>query len=392
MAADPQLLVFVGGLSGEPVVEMVGAAQRAVALDTVARGAESRAFRKIILVTDSPELASQMDDQIAVEISGPAFVFGRRLREVIEHHDIQRPFYMGGGGLPLLSSDDLARTARRLSRTSRTAITNNLFSADLVAFTPGEAIKRVTVEPHDNALALRLRDEAGLQVVPLPRNATTQFDLDTPTDLAILKLHPACGPQARLYLEGLDLDTTALTRIMDIMTDTSRQLLVAGRMPSYVWSYIERETACRVRVLSEERGMRADGREERGDVRSLVGLHYQQVGPRRFFQDLAQLSDAAIIDSRVLFGHLGLRPSPCDRFNSDLLRPDEIEDTAVRAFTEAALTAPIPIVLGGHSVVSGGLWALAEAAWAAAGPREEMRISEERTTTVSSLRPNGSRS
>lgn len=364
MGADPQLLIFVGGLNGEPVVEMVGAAQRAVALDTVTRAAESRAFSQVVLVTDTPELADQMDDGIAVEISGPDFVFGRRLREVIERHKIRRPFYMGGGGLPLLTTNELARTARRLSRASSTAITNNLFSSDLVAFTPGEAIQRITVEPHDNALSLRLRDEAGLRVVPLPRNATTQFDLDTPTDLAILKVHPACGPWARAHLDGLNLDTSSLTRIMRVMTDTSRQLLVAGRMPSYVWSYIERETACRVRVLSEERGMRADGREDKGEVRSLVGLYYQQVGPRQFFRDLAQLGDAAIIDSRVLFGHLGVRPSPRDRFNSDLLRPAEIEDSTVRAFTEAALTASIPILLGGHSVVSGGLWALVEAAWA----------------------------
>ncbi|TAK27876.1 MAG: hypothetical protein EPO21_23370 [Chloroflexota bacterium] len=371
MATDPQLLIFVGGLTGEPVVEMVGAAQRAVALDTVARATQSGAFAQIVLVTDSPELAGQMDGHVTVEMSGPAFVFGRRLRDVIERHNVRRPFYMGGGGLPLLSSEELARLAKRLSRASGTAITNNLFSSDLVAFTPGRAITRITVEPHDNALSLRLRDEAGLRVIPLPRNATTQFDLDTPTDLAILKVHPACGPRARAYLNGLDLDTTSLTRIMTLMTDTSRQLLVAGRMPSYVWSYIEQETACRVRVLSEERGMRADGREDRGEVRSLVGLYYQQVGPRQFFRDLSQLGDAAIIDSRVLFGHLGLHPSPRDRFNSDLLRPDQIEDAAVRTFTEAALTAPIPIVLGGHSVVSGGLWALVEAAWAAAGTRED---------------------
>ena len=367
MAADPQLLIFVGGLSGEPVVEMVGAAQRAVALDTVTRATESRAFAQIVLVTDSTELAGQVNSRVAVEMSGPAFVFGRRLREVIERHNIRRPFYMGGGGLPLLSSHELARMARRLSRASGTAITNNLFSSDLVAFTPGEAIKRITVESHDNALSLRLRDEAGLRIVPLPRNATTQFDLDTPTDLAILRVHPACGPRTRTYLEEQDLDTTALTRIMSVMTDTSRQLLVAGRMPSYVWSYIERETACRVRVLSEERGMRADGREDKGEVRSLVGLYYQQVGPRQFFRDLAQLGDAAIIDSRVLFGHLGLRPSPEDRFYSDLLCPDQIQDRTLREFTEASCDSTIPIVLGGHSVVSGGLWALVEAAWANQG-------------------------
>jgi hypothetical protein len=36
----------------------------------------------------------------------------------------------------------------------------------------------------------------------------------------------------------------------------------------------------------------------------------------------------------------------------------------VREFTQAALSAAVPVVLGGHSLVSGGLYALVEAAWA----------------------------
>jgi len=36
------------------------------------------------------------------------------------------------------------------------------------------------------------------------------------------------------------------------------------RVSSTTWSYLERETACRTRVLSEERGMRASGRQARG--------------------------------------------------------------------------------------------------------------------------------
>jgi hypothetical protein len=36
----------------------------------------------------------------------------------------------------------------------------------------------------------------------------------------------------------------------------------------------------------------------------------------------------------------------------------------LRRFTEAALACPIPLVLGGHTLVSGGLYVLIEAAWA----------------------------
>ncbi|HEY8884495.1 MAG TPA: hypothetical protein VIO35_04220, partial [Chloroflexota bacterium] len=58
-----------------------------------------------------------------------------------------------------------------------------------------------------------------------------------------------------------------------------------------------------------------------------------------------------------------LRLSASDRFHSDLLQPEAIVDPVARAFTQAALAAPIPVVLGGHSLVAGGLWVLSDAAW-----------------------------
>src|SRR6185437_7376806 len=86
-------------------------------------------------------------------------------------------------------------------------------------------------------------------------------------------------------------------------------------------------------------------------------------GPERCCGQLADLGNAAFNDSRVLCNHPRINPSPSDRFYSDLLRPDAIEDAIVRDFTRAAANAPIPIVLGGHSLVSGGLWTLIDATW-----------------------------
>jgi len=79
---------------------------------------------------------------------------------------------------------------------------------------------------------------------------------------------------------------------------------------------------------------------------------------------LSALGQAAFIDSRVIFAHRGLWPLTADRFYSDLRQPDKIADPFVRHFTEAAMQAPTPIVLGGHSLVAGGLYALIESAWA----------------------------
>ena len=109
--------------------------------------------------------------------------------------------------------------------------------------------------------------------------------------------------------------------------------------------------------------MRADGRDVRGEARSLLAYHLEQAGARRFFDELARLGQAAFIDTRVILAHFGLDLPPRDRFASDLGQPEDIADPFLRAFTEGALEAAIPVVLGGHSLVSGGLMALTDAAW-----------------------------
>ncbi|GAG73514.1 unnamed protein product, partial [marine sediment metagenome] len=141
-------------------------------------------------------------------------------------------------------------------------------------------------------------------------------------------------------------------------------VLIAGRTNSDVWSYLENNTACRVRLFAEERGMRASGRQKRGEVRSLLGFFIQEFGIKKFFEIINQIADAAFIDSRVILSHFKMWPSANDRFYSDLLKPEKISETFLREFTYEAINASIPIVLGGHSLVSGGLYALVESAWA----------------------------
>lgn len=110
--------------------------------------------------------------------------------------------------------------------------------------------------------------------------------------------------------------------------------------------------------------MRALGLE--GQARSLIGLHLEAVGPAAFMQHLAALGQAAFLDTRVLLAHRRSAASREDRFLSDLGRWEAIQDPFLRDLTKAAVEAPIPVVLGGHNLVSGGLMALVEAAWAEA--------------------------
>jgi len=345
----------------------VAGARLAIARDTIERAAESGAFGNIILVADSRDIACGLDPAVTVELSREPFHFGTELMEVIERHKVRQPFYIGGGSFPLLPAAELGALGHRLSAAEGMVLTNNIFSADVVAFTPGEAINAIPLPETDNLLAQLLVRHAGLKQVLLPQSAAYQFDVDTPTDLLVLKLHPGPGRHIREYIDRLELDTSRLEAATRCFGDENAEVLVAGRVGSHVWSQLERGTGCRVRVLAEERGMKADERLRRGEVRSILGFYLEQVGLGRFFDSLGELGDAAFIDSRVILGHIGPEPSRADRFHSDLGRPENIEDPFLREFTLAALEAPIPVVLGGHSLVSGGLLALIDIAGSRSG-------------------------
>ena len=137
-------------------------------------------------------------------------------------------------------------------------------------------------------------------------------------------------------------------------------LTIIGRVSSAAWAALEQATRCWVRVFAEERGMRASGRQMRGEVRSLVAEYLDLVGCEAFFDRLAELADGALIDDRVILAAHRVWPARRDRFNADLHRWELVEEPFLRSFARAAAGARIPVLLGGHSVVAGGLMALVE--------------------------------
>jgi hypothetical protein len=269
---------------------------------------------------------------------------------------------MGGGSLPLFGAGDFAGVIERLAR--GVAVTNNAFSSDLVAFPVSEGVVAAIEQvARDNALARALQDSADQRSEALERTLATQFDIDTPTDVAVLAL-TAPGWLARLTRRLQDGDLARYRAVLPMLLDQTKEIVVAGRVGSHAWSYLERETACRVRLFAEERGMEADARADAGRARSLLAYHLEAVGLARFFETLAELGDAAFLDTRVLLAHRGIEASREERFLSDLGRWEEIGEPFLREFTRAAVEAPIPVLLGGHSLMSGGLMAMNEFAWA----------------------------
>jgi hypothetical protein len=374
--AKPTLIVFLGGFGSSEVERLVDDARKAAvfaAIDTwldapsgqglsLTDGEETPA---VVIATDGPSVTCTIP-RVIVDHDAGAFHFGRRLAEVIRHHRAESVIYIGGGSMPLFTASDYADVSARL--TGGVAVTNNFFSSDLIAFPVTERVLEVvaTVE-RDNSLARALKEQAGLEVQSLERTVATLFDIDTPADIAILKLTGEGSPFLQVAIEGANIDLSRYKAVLPYFLDVKKQIVVAGRVGTQAWSYLERETACRVRLFAEERGMEADGRAASGQARSLLGYYIDAVGVGRFFETLVDLGDAAFIDTRVLLAHKRIEASREDRFLSDLGRWDGIRDPFMREFTHGAVESPIPVLLGGHSLMAGGLMALNEYAWRTLG-------------------------
>lgn len=379
MSSDPplDLAILLGGMDGGPLEQSMRAALEASALDTAEAARDSGAYARVFLLTDrAPALPvpTGVIVETDAEAGGAPFHYGARLADWVRRHQVERFATCGAGSAPLLTAVDWRALAEALdgAHGSR-CVANNRFSADLYALAPASALARLDPPPvTDNAVPRRLWDQHGIELIELPRTVVTQFNLDTPNDLAALALSGRGGPRllAALRASQARLDTSRLERAAGCFTERTVEVLVAGRVSSVTWNYLERESACRIRVLAEERGMQSAGTDADGTARSILGTLIAESGPERVFATLLpEWCDAAFIDIRPALVHLGIRPSRADRFAADAGLPEAIEDVRLRAIVQAALASPVPVVLGGHSLVGGVLQLVNQWAWDAKDAR-----------------------
>lgn len=354
-------VVMVGAGSAEDTPRAwVQQARRQAARDLLGQLLCLDEVGQVILVTPDAAGLDLPGVEVVGSEPGPVHV-GERLAGLVRDFGIERLLYLGGGAAPLLSSEMLARVVRRLQEADRLVLTNNQFASDWAAVTPAPALlSHVERLPRDNMLGWVLSTEGRLAPEALPASSATRLDIDTPLDLLVLRLHPATQPGLRRYLEGLPLPLASLQAVVDVLATPASQLFIAGRVAPDAWRALNDATRCWLRVLAEERGMVSSGRQERGEVFSLLAAHLQAVGIEPFFEMLPSWADAALIDTRVLLAHHRRWPSDDDRFASDLGRADQVGDPWLRRLTRAAQAAAIPVLLGGHGLMAGALFACAD--------------------------------
>ena len=298
--------------------------------------------------------------------------FGARLRglvrELPNRGRDRGVVVLGSGSLPLSTVADRRALVAVAATGGRVALANARYSADAVALGRAAVLADLPDLPSDNALPRWLAERAGIEVSDLAGRRRLAVDLDSPADIALVARSGRC-PAAVRSLAGtaaLAQATRRLAAVASVAADRTAELLVAGRTSAIALARLER-SAARGRAIVEERGLRASSELAQARPRdaprppaSILGMLLDRDGPEAFGAIVARLAEAAVVDTRVLLAHrLGADerawPPAEDRFASDLLLPGSIADPWLRALTRSALEAPVPIALGGHTLVGPGL-------------------------------------
>ena len=313
--------------------------------------------------------------------------FGERLATVLvdlaSGHGL---ILLGSGALALASPADRRAFVAAAAEHGLVALANNRFSADVAALSAAavRSLDRVPSElPGDNALPRWLAEVGGVVVADLRSRWRLAVDLDSPLDVVLLDGYRARtrrtrraaaesdDPRAEVSDPATDRVHAALDGVREVMADPRRELVIAGRTSAATLSWLERHARCRVRGLVEERGLRASSGLALGaatggaarlsrPARSVLGALLDRDGPGALGDRLAELGDAALVDSRVLLAHrLGADeagwPAAESRYASDMLDASAVADPWLAELTAAAADGPIPVVLGGHTLVGPGV-------------------------------------
>lgn len=335
-------------------VRMVDEVRTAVLRDTAER-AQAAGFDQVRVFSTEPIADLSVEETRAEQWVGD--IVAKASAEV------SGPVCYAGSGMPAMTVEDWSSVREMIGSGRATA--NRMFSCDWIGVPDGRLLSRVAGESVDNRFALLVRDNTNAPVESYERSARTLLDVDTPADLTVLRVAASVGsleigPATRAALSAwrdLDEPVQLAFNVLDVMTRHDAELMMSGRVSGSDWAVLDRDTSCRVRVLSEERGLRSSGRR----ARSLLGELYEWAGQDGFLLALDGLGDGTIWDTRPFLSHLGWDVSRCDRFWADLGRWDEISDERLRGLV--SMLEDSAVMMGGHSLVSGGMLAGIDAAW-----------------------------
>ena len=357
------MTVFEGGREDSEIEQQMRDVRHAVLLDNLQKIYKIEGLGEIVLISSYPDLLERAEKEgrvITRDVSGKAFHFGEELQDVVASYKPKKLFYFGAASFPLIEEVELQNIVSRIQREENFVYTNNPQSSDLAAFSPADAIFRIEPPENDNSLSISLRDQAGLEMELMPHSRGIFFDLDTPVDFLIYGDSPYAGKRVRKALEVMPLDYELLEKAKEVLKGYYRDVALIGRVGAPLIAHLNCNLKLRLRIFSEERGMKALGREAAGEVELLLCYLVDEVGVEKFFRYLEKVAELAIIDTRVFFAHHKLKLPAEERYMADLGQWEKLGNPWLKGFVRAAKGCKIPVLMGGHSLVSGGLWVLSQ--------------------------------
>ena len=299
-------------------------------------------------------------------VSAPpdATPFGARLRDIVSSGGGEGLFVLGSGPSRWRRPPTGARSWPPPGPTTGGRWPTIGIRPTSVAIARTATLPAIPDLPGDNALPRWLEEVAGYRVDDLRRRWRLGFDIDGPLDVVLLRprRRGARRCRARDGTPGGDPGRRARIRAPRCSSPVERRpprWPGSNGTPPAASARGSRSAGCEL-----PRGWRSarprHGLESLGAPASVLGIVLDEAGPGALGALLARLCDAAIVDTRVLLAHrLGADetgwPSAEDRFASDLLLSERVVDPWLRALTASAAAAPIPILLGGHTLVGPGM-------------------------------------
>lgn len=364
------LIVTTGVKGNSKVEEKLNRGLEENTLDILDRTKDLPRLDSRTLITNSKRLLDRTKSlypDLDLRRSGENFHFGKSLYGTIQQLGLEKVLYVGGGSATLLEREEFRSLVDFLKSHEESSISNNFYSSDMIGFSPTRRVLNTSPPVKDNELGWLTR-EANLTPYELERSAKTQLDIDSPVDLLPLKFSDQTGPNLSHFVDKLQWGKTRFKEILPQFTDEDSRIVIYGRMGASTFSELENEAACHVNVYSEGRGSHS-GTGTEGSTPSLGGHLLKTSGPKGLVERLADQGTGLFLDTRVLFDYQGQWPSRPERFTSDLLEPDRVNTPYLRKLTEAALDSEKPVVLGGHSIISGALYLLSKEAWNLSAPK-----------------------
>ncbi|MBN1859457.1 hypothetical protein JW848_09665 [Candidatus Bipolaricaulota bacterium] len=319
----------------------------------------------VAVATDSVSLVRQQLEQRPdrwIPTPHVGFDFGETLKQAISSLSLSACIYMGSGAGVFLRPGDYDALVAWARHSPVGVLLNNLYSTDFASIAQARHLLKLQLPQSDNALGMALTDQ-GVPCRSLPRNLRTQYDIDTPIDVLLLGATTWRSETFRAACEQ-NVDMSSIDAVLDTLTDRSGRLWLYGRVNPATWAWFQDKTACQTAGVIEGRGLRSyKGSSAGGAVPCVSGSLFSKGGWDSFFDSLAGHASAAILDTRPLLPIGSGAASTADRFRSDLLQAERIDNRGWKAFTLAAREASLPLLLGGHNLMSGGLYLLGRACW-----------------------------